>query len=104
MYIKIESKFEELMKSWCPDTEVDEVKRLPVFKGIVGQEEICGHSLVDVKIYEEWSKVMWTGTKQGYVRTAMSMRNRERLGNEYKDMKSRDYSLLHRIVCRVKKP
>lgn len=94
-----QSKFEALMKTWNPDTDDVMVKKLPIFKGIVGREEICGSSLVDVEVYKKWSKGMWILTNFGYVRLNFSMRNRERLGKEYKDRASNEGILLHRVAC-----
>jgi hypothetical protein len=103
MYKRVESKFEELMAVWNPDTNEEGVKKLPLFKGIVGKEEVCGYSLVDSATYDKWSVIMWVQTKMGYVRANFSMRNKDRLREDsYTGLGSKDYLLLHRVVTGLK--
>jgi len=80
---RIQSKFEELMASWNPDTSEVGIKKLPIFKGRLGKEEIIGYSLVDEDNYKKWSRSKWRLTNNGYVSMRYDIRNCERLGVDY---------------------
>ena len=68
------------MEKWNPDTENLLEKKIPIFSGIVGREQIIGYSLVDRDVYEVWSKIMWTLNSTGYVVANYSKDNCRRLG------------------------
>ncbi len=102
----MKSNFEELMRKWNPCTSSGAIKKLPVFKGYVGQEKILGYTLVDSSIYKVWSVIKWGLSSKGYVRANLTLRNRERLGDniELIDGITATYIMLHGIVCNSENP
>lgn len=92
------SLFEKHMETWNPNTDDDLIKKLPVFKGIVGREKIAGYSLVDKDVYDVWSKIMWVFTKSGYTVANYSKDNCRRLGIKPLENRKRLKLLLHRCV------
>jgi len=100
----IQSKFEELMLGWNPETPDKGVFKLPLFKGIVGREEIAAHSLLDKADYYKCCRVMWTLGAGGYSVMRLSRRNRSRLGIESKHGRGdkNKPQQLHRFLLEVK--
>lgn len=92
------SLFERHMETWNPDTEDVLIKKLPVFKGIVGREKIAGYSLVDKDVYDVWSKIMWVFSRRGYVVANYSKDNCRRLGIKTPENRNRLTLFLHRCV------
>lgn len=92
------SLFENHMETWNPDTDNPLVKKLPIFKGIVGREKIIGHSLVDKDVYDVWSKIMWTQNVAGYVTANYSKDNCRRLGIKPPKNRVKLTLFLHRCV------
>lgn len=95
------SLFELHMESWDPTTHRESVKKLPIFKGIVGREKIIGFTYVDSEVYNVWSSIIWHKNKAGYVISNFSKDNCRRLGINYTGCRKSPTIHLHRCVIGI---
>lgn len=93
--------FDDIMKSWKPDTDSQTTKYLPILSGTKKMGyKVVGETLIDTDWYKDCSKYLWTFVDKSYVNMCLSKDNMKRRGLLPLKGKSK-YIRLHRYVMGI---